>query len=441
MKKFLLSFSLLFVGLTLNAQSWTSQATGFDNISRGLSEIHIVNPTTVWALAYDGVSASNVIQEFTKTTDGGITWTPGTINVGDPTLTINNIAPISATTAWVSALTPTIGNNGVIYKTTNGGATWQQQNIGTFNAATSFINGVHFFDANNGVSFGDAVAGEFEIYTTADGGETWDPVPGANIPNPLGSGATIEYGYNGGNVAIGNTIWLVTNKGRILKSSDMGLTWTASQAPVTDFAGTAQSARLTMSSLTNGCLLKTAGTTYTFYTTTDGGATWSAGTPFTGTYRVLAYVPGTSTLVATSAGTPSGSAYSTNNGTTWTTIDSGAQRGVVTFFNGTTGWCAGFNEDPFTGGIFKFTGTLSNDDFSTTKFKVYPNPASSLVNLQTEGLDSYTLKVTDLSGKVMVTREFNGVENTLDISSYASGVYFFEINSGNKSETIKIIKN
>ncbi|MFN3752809.1 T9SS type A sorting domain-containing protein [Flavobacterium sp.] len=441
MKKILLSFSLLILAFTANAQSWTSQATGFDLTSRGLSEIHIVNPTTVWALAYDGLSTTNVIQEFTRTTDGGNTWTPGTINVGDPTLSINNIAPISATTAWVSALTPTIGNNGVIYKTTDAGATWEQQNIGAFNAASSFINGVHFFDANNGISFGDAVAGEFEIYTTSDGGETWDPVPGANIPNPLGSGATIEYGYNGGNVFIGNTAWLVTNRGRILKSTDMGLTWTVSQAPVTDFAGTTQSARLTMSSLTNGCLLKTAGTTYTFYTTTDGGATWSAGTPFTGAYRVLAYVPGTTTLVATSAGTPSGSAYSNNNGTTWIPIDSGAQRGVVTFLDGSTGWCAGFNEDPFTGGIFKFNGTLSNSDFNSSKFRAYPNPTTSLVNLQTEGLDSYTLKVTDLAGKVMVTKEFNGVENTLDISSFATGVYFFEINSGNKSETIKIIKN
>lgn len=441
MKKILLSFSLLILGFSSNAQSWNAQATGFDFLSRGLSEIHIVNSSTVWALAYDGLDAENVIQEFTMTTDGGNTWTPGTINVGDPALSINNIAPISATTAWVSALTPTVGNNGVIYKTTDGGVSWEQQNAGAFNAASSFINGVHFFDANNGVSFGDPVGGEFEIYTTSDGGETWTLVPGANIPNPLGSGASIEYGYNGGNAAIGNTIWLVTSKGRILKSSNMGLNWTVSQAPLTDFAGTAQSGRLTMSSLNNGCLLKTAGTTYTFYKTTDGGATWDAGTPFTGAYRVLTYVPGTTTLVATSAGTPSGSAYSSDNGTTWIPIDSGEQRGTVTFLDGSTGWCAGFNEDPFTGGVFKFSGTLSNNDFNTSKFRVYPNPATSFVNLQTEGLDSYTLKVTDLSGKVMVTREFNGVENTLDISNYAAGVYFFEINSASKSETIKIIKN
>nr|WP_294774276.1 T9SS type A sorting domain-containing protein [uncultured Flavobacterium sp.] len=441
MKKLLLSLSLLFTGFISNAQTWSTQATGFNLPNRGLSEINIVDANTVWALAYDGANTANVIQEFTKTTNGGSSWEAGTIELGDPTLSINNISPVNGTTAWVSALDPTVGNNGVIFKTTDGGVSWEQQNAGAFSGSTSFINGVHFFDANNGVSFGDPLSGEFEIYTTSNGGDSWTAVPAANIPNPLGSGSTIEYGYNGGNVAIGNTIWLVTSKGRILKSSNMGLNWTVSQAPVTDFAGTTQSARLTMSSLNNGCLLKTVGTTYTFYTTSDGGATWSAGTPFTGTYRVLAYVPGTTTLVATSAGTPSGSAFSNDNGTTWTTIDSGAQRGTVSMFNASTGWCAGFSEDPFTGGIFKLDGTLSNNAFTTSKFKIFPNPTSSTVNLYTEGVDSYTLKVTDLSGKVIKNQVFNGVQNSLDISNYAAGVYFFEIISGNQSETIKIMKN
>ncbi|WP_333877463.1 T9SS type A sorting domain-containing protein [Flavobacterium sp.] len=438
MKKLLLSISLLSLGMAANAQTWVSQATGFNNVSRGIEEINIVNANTVWALAFDGANVNNVIQEFTLTTDGGATWTPGTIDVGDPALGINNISPISATTAWVSAVNGTDGTGSVIFKTSDGGANWDQQNIGGFTNASSFVNYVHFFDANNGMAAGDPINGEFEIYTTNDGGDNWTLVPGANIPNPLSG----EYGYNGGNSAIGSTVWLVTNKGRILKSSDMGLTWSVAQAPLTDFGGTAQSGRLIFSDLNNGALLKTAGTTYTFYTTTNGGTTWSAGTPFTGTYRLLTYVPGTTTIVATSAATgSSGSAYSNNNGTSWTTIDSGAQRGVAAFFNGSTGWCGGYSADPFTDGIFKLNGTLANDSFNATSFKVYPNPAKNFVTIATEGLDSYNLRVTDLSGKVMMAKELTGVENTVDVSSYAAGVYFFEVNSGSKSETIKIIKN
>ncbi|MGV9002524.1 T9SS type A sorting domain-containing protein [Flavobacterium sp.] len=447
MKKILLSLSLLLAGYASNAQSWTQQASGFSEVSRGISEFSVVNASTVWALAYDGTATGNPDpQQFTKTTNGGTTWTPGSIDLGDPALAINNIIALDADNAWVSALVPADGN-GVVFRTYDGGLNWIQQNpLGFQSTGESFLNGVHFFDENNGITYGDPANGEFEIYTTTDGGDSWTLVPAANIPNPLSG----EYGYNGGNMFMGNTCFLVTNKGRILKSLDKGLTWTAYQAPVTDFGSAAQSARLSFSTATNGNMLKTitvgagvsAVSTYTYYTTTDGGTTWSAGTSFTGLYRVLTYVPGTNTIVATSAVQASpGSAYSNDNGATWTTIDSGEQRGIAAFYDGSTGWCAGFSVDASTGGIFKFSGTLSNSSFNATKFTVSPNPSSSKVTISSPEVDSYTLRVMDITGKVVINKQLNGLENAVDVSNFSNGLYFFQINSGNMTETIKIIKN
>lgn len=442
MKKLLLLLAFVpFSGL--NAQGWITQATGFTTPSRGLSEIQIVDANTVWALAYDGTpvvppATSNPDpQQFTKTTDGGNTWTSGTINVGNTGFSINNISPVSATTAWVSALNPDVGN-GVIYKTTNGGTTWTQQNSAAFQVSgSSFINGVHFFDANIGIAFGDPANGEFEIYRTTNGGTTWALVPAANIPNPT----TDEWGYNGGNIFIGSNGWLPTNKGRILKTTNMGLNWTVSQAPLTDFSGTTQSGRMAFSSATNGCLLKTANGVDSFYTTTNGGTTWSAASPFTGSHKLLTYIPGTTTIVATSAADPTGSSYSTDNGLTWTIIDSDVQRGVSSFLNGTTGWCAGFNTNATTGGVFKFDGTLSNPSFDAgTVIKVHPNPANNFVTLSSE-LDSYDLSVTDLTGKVVLQQSLSGIENTINVSNLSSGIYLFNINSDDKKDTIKVIKN
>lgn len=437
MKKLLLLLAFVpFSGL--NAQTWVTQNTGFTAASRGLDEIIAVNANVVWAKAYDGSGGGATVQEFTRTTDGGATWTPGTIDVGNALYDINNIIPIDANTAWTSALIPEEGN-GVIFKTSDAGASWVQQNDGGFQSTgESFLNGVHFFNANNGVAFGDPASGEFEIYTTSDGGANWTLVPAANIPNP-NSG---EWGYNGGNVFIGSTGWLVTNKGRILKTTDMGLTWTVTQAPLTDFAGTAQSGRLAFSDTNNGCLLKTAGTVYTFYTTTNGGATWSAATTFTGTQRLLSYIPGTLTIVATSQAAPIGSSYSSNNGSTWTTIDTTAQRGVSAFVNGSTGWCAGFSTNSTTGGIFKFDGTLANPTFeSGASIAVYPNPANNFVTIASQELNSYSLNVTDLTGKVVMQQSLSGIENSVDVSALTSGVYLFNINSDSRTETFKIIKN
>ena len=56
-------------------------------------------------------------------------------------------------------------------------------------------------------------------------------------------------------------------------------------------------------------------------------------------------------------------------------------------------------------------------------------------------MDTYNLSVTDLSGKVVMTRTLNGMENTLDISTLATGAYFFELNADNKKEVVKILKN
>ena len=286
--------------------------------------------------------------------------------------------------------------------------------------------------------------GEFEIYKTTDGGAKWTAISAAALPNPLSG----EYGYNGGYVAAGGTFWFTTNKGRVYRTTDQGVTWTVAQAPITDFGGTAQNGRIYFSDANNGYLQKNvvagAVTTRTYATTTNGGATWSTPVPFTGTRFILNYIPGTTTMVATSQAAPVGTSISTNNGATWTDIEPTGieQRGASAFLNLTTGWCAGFSTDPLTDGVFKLTGTLGTQNFeNATKFKVYPNPASSIVTISAANVDSYKLSVTDITGKVVMTKSLNGIENTLDISSLSTGAYFFELSSDNIKDVVKILKN
>ena len=444
MKKLLLSLALIASFSTINAQ-WTSQATGFTDASRGLSDIRIIDANTVWGLAYDGSGLGANVQEFTRTTNGGASWTSGIVDMGNPLLEINNLIPVSASTAWVSALVPADGF-GNVYKTIDGGVSWTQQLATGFQATGSFLNGVYFWNANVGVAYGDPIGaglGEFEIFRTTDGGANWTQITAAALPNPLSG----EFGYNSTPTAVGNTLWFPTNKGRLFRTDDMGVTWVAYQAPLTDFGAAlpANSGNVHFSTTTNGCLLKTSGTVavpvLTFYTTTNGGQTWSAGATFTGTRKILNYIPGTNTIVATSQAAPVGTSVSTDNGTTWTDVESAAQRGAAAFLNITTGWCAGFSFDELTDGIFKLTGTLGTPTVAAAKFKVYPNPATTTVTIATADVDATNLSVTDLSGKVVMTKSLNGIENTIDISNLSTGAYFFEISSNNKKEVVKILKN
>jgi hypothetical protein len=75
MKKILLSaFAVLSSSLAFS-QYWTIQNTAFTTTSRGISGMEVYDANTVWAFAYDGVTSSNNVQEFTKTSNGGTTWT------------------------------------------------------------------------------------------------------------------------------------------------------------------------------------------------------------------------------------------------------------------------------------------------------------------------------------------------------------------------------
>lgn len=445
MKKTLLTLLFSCASFAGFSQSWTTQVTGFTTPLRQIKAIDIVDSNTVWALAEDGTSGSTAnIQEFTKTTDGGATWTPGLIDIGNSALNIGNISAIDANTAWVSAFDATAGLGGV-WKTIDGGINWVAQNTTAFTTAgSSWCDGVHFFDANNGIAFGDPVGTDFEVYTTADGGATWTAVPAASLPNSV----TNEWGYAGSFGYTADTFWFATSRGKLYKTADKGTTWTKLNTPLTDFGAqvaTTNWGSLMVSDNNNIAILGTKDTFTTFkiYHSTNGGTSWDTGTAYTQNFLNMCYVPNTTTLVATSdnatAGT--GSKYSTDNGTTWEDIDA-ESHGVPAFIDNSTGWSGNISQNSTVGGISKFNGTLlSNSNFASKTFNVFPNPTKDIVTISTENSDEYSLELTDITGKVLLNKTYSGVENQLNISNLNNGVYFISLKMGDKSQTIKIVKN
>lgn len=457
MKKTLLLSAFLAVSGVMNAQ-WTTQNTNFTEPSRGTNNLEIVDANTVWGIGVDGATGDKV-QEFTRTSNGGTTWTSGAVDIDNFDLEITNISPISGTTAWVGAVHPQDGLGGV-WKTTDGGLNWVQQNETAYTTSgtlSSFFNVVHFFDANVGITQGDPIGtgvGSFELYRTTNGGTTWTPI---TSPAPLSG----EYGYNGGNVAAGNSFWFVTNKGKIYRTTDFGVTWTKLNTPINDFGGVPANGNLLFSDNNNGIIKGgvNTGTTanpvyaYTLYKTTDGGTTWSAGTSYTAPYTTLTYIPGTSTIVGigrTGAGTVASpyvnlAGYSSDNGTTWTPIvDAGTtQRIDVNFFNGTTGWASSFTSATLTGGMQKYTGAslgLNDNVAASAKLKAYPNPTGNVLNLS--GVSINQVVAYDLLGKQVMNTSFAGQnEVTLDVSSLQTGMYLLSVtNDLGATETIKFAK-
>lgn len=425
----------------VNAQFWSEKATGFTAANRTLSSISIVNTSVIWAIALDNSAALDyTIKEFTKSTDGGETWTPGTINLGANTsgLGITSISAISDQIAWISAA-PDVSDFGGVWKTTDGGLTWTKQTTALFNnPIDSYTSFVHFWDASNGVTGGDTENGTFEIYTTSNGGNNWNRVIGANIPSSLVG----EMGYVGVTSVVGNIFWFGTSAGRIFKSIDKGLSWTVTQTPSNNFNLGLD--RFTFSDANNGLFMDHYNTT-TLYKTTDGGNNWtSITTP--GFYKTnIAYIPGTSTVIAGAAANPFGSSYSTDNGSTWTTIDSGVFHGTLAFLNDSFGFSAGINTNATTGGISKFAGLpLKTPSFEADKQIVaYPNPTNGILKINSNNSLIKEVSVYDLLGKEVFNSKFSPLNNvTLDLNSLQAGNYILKTTSDSgKTETTKILKN
>ena len=358
MKKILLS-ALAFAAIALATYAqcpWTEYATGFTTASRGINDVCAVNDQFVWATAYDGSGGGAPCQQYTRSTNGGLTWTPGTI----PGITALDLAMVSAINdqqAWIVAYPPGATTTGQgIYYTSNGGTTWAKQASALFTNAASFVNCVHFWNANDGWCMGDPINGEYEIYTTTNGGTNWVAVPGSQIPNPVSG----EFGIVGYYSVVNDIVWFGTNKGRVYKSVDKGNNWTV--AVCTPLNNKYIQPYFKDENF-GFCQDKNAATTGALAQTTDGGATWTAVTN-TGTvyWNDLGFVPTTTgTWVSTGAASgSSGVTYSYDNGASWTEwLDcQGTQFLATAWIDTETGWAGSFNTDATTGGMWVFTGNL-----------------------------------------------------------------------------------
>jgi PKD repeat protein len=385
---------------------WIIQNSGFATVSTGITHLDIVDINTVWALAYDGSGGGGNPQEFTKTTDGGTNWNVQSIDIGDIALGTSMISAIDDMNAWLVAYPNAAGQIGGIWKTTDGGVNWNRQSTAVYNDAASFSNVVHFWDANNGFCQGDPIGagfGEYENYTTTNGGTTWTPVPGANIPNPLSG----EYGYVRDIEVVGDTVWYGTNKGRLYHSTDRGYTWAVYQTPETDMGN----AKYSFTNGTTGLLV--SGTLV--YKTTDAGANWNqlttTGSVFTGG---LCYIEGTD--IAFTTGT--GSSYSEDGGINWNIIDTD-QHTYVDFINPTVGWSGSFTVSAVEHGIWKWNSLNANlnADFTASPLNVCVGDTVYFSDLTTGG------NVTDWGWQFFGgTAIDNTVQNPL-VTYAAAGTY------------------
>ena len=82
--------------------------------------------------------------------------------------------------------------------------------------------------------------------------------------------------------------------------------------------------------------------------------------------------------------------------------------------------------------------TAVEDNFANS-ISMYPNPAKQSFYLDAGEYSSYNVRIADLAGRVVMTREYEDVNGPQMIELSRSGIYFVEINTADKVHTLKMI--
>jgi photosystem II stability/assembly factor-like uncharacterized protein len=212
--KKLLFFLISFVFTVQLQAQWQKQVS---NTEASFRSVCAVSDKIVWVSGSKGT--------FVKTLDGGKNWTTTQVQ-GAENLDFRDVHAFDAETAILMSAGEAEKGNAKIYRTEDGGKTWQMVYQTTQKGI--FFDGIDFWDNKNGIIFSDPSEGKFVILKTKDGGKSWNPINPTNIPeNQKGEAAFAASGTS--LITFGkNQAYICTGGGetaRVFYSENQGENW------------------------------------------------------------------------------------------------------------------------------------------------------------------------------------------------------------------------
>ena len=392
MKKLYFLLISIFAINICNAQ-WTALSSGTTN------DLHHVFFTDV-NTGYVGTQ---------KTIDAGVSWTTMPKGYWSSFYTGSNIGyDVSIGSKWIS-------------KTYDAGLNWSDIfTAGVFCIFTS----VYFTDFNNGYVVGSD-SGGYLILKTINSGVNWSKQV---FGGPSGSSVFIDLVFTNS-----NTGYVVGNNGVLLKTINAGSTW----SPIT--SGTFNNLRSIY--FTDANVGYICGASGTILKTIDAGSTWSSlNSGITTSLNSIYFTNSNTGYVVGGSGVI---LKTINSGDSWTLQPSGTTRSLnsILFTNTNTGYIAGHY-----GTILKTTnggGTGISEISSNNLVSLYPNPTSNnlIIDLQAlNDVQNTTISIYDIQGQLLLQQTIEQSLTTLNIASFAKGIYVVKVNNDKLSVVSKFIK-
>lgn len=136
-------------------KTWVRQQSSVEGEEETLNAITCVDDQRCWAVGQESVL---------QTTDAGRHWRRLT-NISAETSLFQAVSFVDAQTGWIAA------HENEVLHTSDGGASWQVQKVGTDDDALDFLEDVKFVNRQTGY-----VTGWGGVARTTDGGTTWQTV-------------------------------------------------------------------------------------------------------------------------------------------------------------------------------------------------------------------------------------------------------------------------
>lgn len=432
-------------------------------ISSGLNLISVFNQNE--AIFFGGGEPGKMVT-IVKTTNSGNSWER--YDSGQLYYFVT-LKFVDRQTGWGG------GNNGQIYKTTNGGLSWFQQRDGSSNEV---LQAGYFIDTLNGwYLLRDPSFQQTTIIRTTNGGKSWDSL------------FTIPYSIY--SVYFHNKLsgFVCGSGGRIYHTTNGGKTWKFVSTSFSSYYLT----KITFTDEKHGWA---TGDKYIIIKTTDGGETWFSCLDTWGRYNDVVFadslhgwatgvcdfieVPFTRTMnggnswkgfrlnlpsqmyglnfpsvkTGYAIGTSNVMCKTADSGATWHQLNFPDSRGIndISFADDSTGWAATANglifhttnggEEPVNPVNEEKNNTL-NDFYLSQN---YPNPFNPTTTIKYSipkesrvSIIIYNTLGQKTKELVNETKPAGSYQVTFDGTGLTSGIYFYQLTAGSFSQTKKLI--
>jgi photosystem II stability/assembly factor-like uncharacterized protein len=325
-----------FFGFQTYSQKLIPLESGQNSSLRGLS---VVDDTVAWASGSKGWTARSI--------NGGKTWSWKQIPAYE-NLDFRDIEAFSASHAiLLSAGTPA-----VILLTTDGGSVWQE--VYRNESSDIFLDGMDFWDTENGLIYGDPINGKLVLLKTSNGGASWQNISQNNTISLVAGEASFAASGTAIRCDSKGNAWIASGglQSRIFQSSDYGNTWKAYACPIIQgksstgpFSIAFYNSRIGIAA--GGDYLNDSSRVNNLLLTRNGGKTWKR--PFISTFGYRSAVEYISRKVLIATG-PTGTDWSNDGGKTWRKLSlegyhtvRKAKKGTLVLLTGVNGRISGFD--------------------------------------------------------------------------------------------------